>query len=479
MLLWTHHRSGGVALLSLSLLLGGGACGDGDPAFGETDLSSGDEVEADGIAMAMPSGSSQPALGGQGGVVAPPASSEPTILRPDLEDIPSVGASAPPPPPTSGSSEWGDPESESGTPLPERSQLSGGAVSAYQRGIQLAARGDLNGAKSALEEAYRADPKSAQVLVALGIVADRSGQANQALGYYRKALSYQPDYERAVDGAVKMYVRSGNPTAAVRFAEPVARSWERNLELQAVYGDALIAAKRYEEAERVARAALRRDERHVPAMIVLARASLARGRQELAASIIEQAAGIDSNHPELLFMQGQAAAKEDRVAEALEAYRKAVKADPEYAEARTALGMQYMAGGNYAQALTEFEAAAKLVPMVAAAHLNLGDAYRANKRWPDAKREFDLALRMDAKMAAAHYNLALMYMTAGDAFPGLSTLDALQKAVQEFNEYRSVAGARAASDDGVDGYLEDLTRQIEREQKRLEREARAKARSGG
>lgn len=481
MLVSNTRRACRIALAWLAtvtaLMVAGVGCGS-DSEFGDTDLSSGDEVEADGIAKAMPPGSAQASQLAAGGTSSS-GSQEPTILRPQLDAIPSVGAAGPPPPPTSGSSEWGDPEGETGKPLPQRTAVAGGAKSAYQQGLDRASKGDLTGAQQALEQAYRADPKSPEILFALGVVADRSGQANQALAYYRKALSYQPDYERAVDGAVKLFVRGGDTNAAVRFAEPVAREWERNLSLQTIYAEALIAAGRLDEAEKVARSALRRDERFVPAMIVLARASLARGREELAASILEQAAAIDGNHPEIHYLQGLAAAAEDQTAEAMRHYKKAVAARPEYAEARTALGRQYMASGNYSEALKEFEAAAKLVPMLAEAHLNLGDAYRATRRWADAKREFELSLRMNNNLAAVHFNMGLMYMVAGGDFPGLALLDGLRQAMKEFNAYRSAMGARLPAADPVNGYLEDLARQIEREEKRLEREARRKAQGGG
>lgn len=135
-----------------------------------------------------------------------------------------------------------------------------------------------------------------------------------------------------------------------------------------------------------------------------------------------------------------------------------------------ALGIQYMAAGNYAQALVEFEQTSKLAPTLVAVHLNLGDAYRATKQWQNAKAAFEKALRMKDDLAEAHFNMALMYMAAGAEFPGLSSLDAMQRALAEFNNYRRVMGPRLTRDDASEAYVADIQRAIERENKRIERE---------
>ena len=464
------------ALAALALLVVS-ACGS-DTESGSSAASFGGEDEADGMAKAVP--------------IEQQASSTPTeqgvtILQPDIDAVELSAEQGPPPAPDPNApSKWGDPDAEAGQPLPKRNPMAGAAAKHYKQGINLSRRGDDKGAKAAFEKTLQADPKAYEALYNLGVLADRAGQSNQALGYYQKALSIQPDYEQAARGVVLQHLRNGNPQAAVRFIEPIAKRWKRNAYLQAIHAKALIAANRIDEAETIAREALRRDERSVPAMIALAHASLQRGRQELAESILAQALVVDGNHPEIHFLQGKAYEAAGRLAEALSSYRKAIELRPEYAEARMALGILYMAGGNYAQALQQFEVAVRLVPMMVEAHLNLGDAYRATKRWSDAKRQFDQALRMRDNLPEAHFNLGLMYMSAGADFPGMDRLTSLERAILEFNTYRGKMGPRMRKNDPSEAYLADLTRQVEREKKRIEREkkqaeraARAKAMEGG
>jgi tetratricopeptide (TPR) repeat protein len=306
------------------------------------------------------------------------------------------------------------------------------------------------------------------------VLADRSGQSNVALQHYAKALSIQPDYESAVEGTARVHLRQGAAGQAVGFVQPIATQWERNLHLLAIYATVLVEAGRLDDAEQTARKALSRDERFVPAMLALAKSSLKRGRVELADAILDQALAVNANYYETHLLQARRHADEGRTAQALTSYRRAVALRPDHAEARAELGLLYLAAGNYAEAVVQLEAVAKLVPTLVAPHLNLGDAYRASKRWQDAKRELDAALRLQPNLPEAHFVFGLLYYEAGEAFPGLSKLESLKRAQLELSTYRDQMGARLAKDDPSVGYLSDITRQLDREQRRLEREAAQK-----
>lgn len=368
------------------------------------------------------------------------------------------------------SSAWGSPETDTGAPLPERKEMNAAAKSAYERGVGASRSGNDSAAKAAFQEALSKDRQSYQAIYNLGVLADRSGKENDAIQYYRQALSIQPDYEMAVQGLVNIQLRRGSVSGAIAIVEPIARKWERNLYIQAIYADVLSQAGRMDEAEQVARNALRRDERFVPAMISIIKSSLIRGRDELAESILSQAMAIDDKNPELHFIKGKMAQKNERLADAMNSFKQAVQLRPDYTEARIALGIQYMASGNYQQALDQFQTSARLAPELVAVRLNLGDAYRATKQWTAAKKELDTALRMQNDLPEAHFNLGLMYMSAGADFPGLDLIGAYNRAISEFNNYRRLMGSKLRRDDIAASYIEDLQRRIEREQKRIERE---------
>lgn len=401
-------------------------------------------------------------------VPQPAAASTPTSTA---TSTPSAQADAAPAAAVPQESPWGRPETESGEPLPERRPLTGSARDAYRRGMDASSRGDNAGAQAAFQEALSADSTSFRAAYNLGVLADRAGQADQALNFYRQALRIQPDYERAVEGVVRVYVRQGRAADAVSFAQPIAQRWVRNLSVQAVYGDALVAANRPAEAVDAARVALRRDERFVPAMIVMAKANLRLGRNELAQSILEQALAIDAANAEGHFLRGQMYEAEHQLQPAITSYRRAVELSRDYADARMRLGILMLGGANYDEAVQQFEAVARLVPDLMSVHLNLGDAYRSTKQWTKAKAEFDMVAARSPTTVEVHYNLGLMYWAQATDLTGQEQLDLLVRAQQELTTYRTGMGSRLPRDDQASTFIEDLNRQIDRVRRVIERDA--------
>jgi tetratricopeptide (TPR) repeat protein len=374
-------------------------------------------------------------------------------------------------PPQPQGSPWGQPEGESGRPLPPRRPMNATARSHYSRGVQLAQSGDSRGATEAFQAALSADSSAFMAAYNLGVMADRLGQEGRAIQFYQQALRIQADYERAVEGIARIHVRRGNASEAVSFVTPIANQWERNLHLQAILGDVLVHANRPEEAIAAARRALRRDERFVPAMTVLVKANVRLGRTELAESILDQAIETSANHAELHFLRARLYQERGQLGPALEGYRRAIELEPGYTEARMQLGLAQLAAGNYQDALTQFQTASQLAPTLPGVRLALGDALRATRQWQQAKAEFDRVIEMDAQNAQVHFNLGLLYLEAGAEFPGMQLLDSLNRSVEEFNRYRSMMGPRLPRDDQAQAYLEELGRLIEREQRRIERDA--------
>ena len=397
-----------------------------------------------------------------GGQAAGPQPAAPT---------PATGAAA-----TAAVSPWGSPEADQGSPLPVRKPLNGSAQSKYDEGIKEAESGDLVGARSAFEAAVSADPNAYLALHALGVVSDREGKEAQAIDYYRKALRVQPDYEESAQGIVAIYLRQGQSDKALAYMQPLAQQWQRNLLLQAYYANLLVQLNRPDDAITAARAALKRDERFVPAMMSLVRANLKAGKVELADSILDQALSVDEKNAQLHFFKGKRYADDSRLSEAITEFKRAVELDPDFAEARMELGLRLLAGANYDDALVQLQAVDKLTPRLVEVQLALGDALRSKGQWTDAKAAFDKALRMRADLPQAHFNLALLYMSAGAAFPGPDVLTSLNKAKDEFAQYRTQMGSKLPRNDPSTAYLDDIDKSVAREQKRIEREAKAAAR---
>jgi len=369
-----------------------------------------------------------------------------------------------------GQNPWGATQAEQCRP-PSHPAISAKAQKAIEKGVNAAAANDPKTAEARFREALSKDPSAYPALYDLGVLADRAGKEGDAIDYYRRALQVLPDYAEAARGITTIQIRRGRVQDAVATVEPLANRYRANLEMQALYAEVLVEARRIDEAWMAARRALKCDERFVPALIALVKASRAQGRDELSDSILQQAMQIDSEVADLHFLEGQRLQTEPgRLREAMAAYERAVQLRPDFAEARMALGIQLLAGGNYPSALSHFQAAERLVPTLPAVHVNLGDAYRATQRWADAQRAYRRALDLQPKLPEAHYGLGLLFLTAAGDFPGMDEVTAYEKAVDEFKTYRAEMGPRLARDDQSEEYLRDLDRLIKRAQRRTGRE---------
>lgn len=349
--------------------------------------------------------------------------------------------------------------------------MSSKARRAFENGVRAAAANDIGAAEADFQAALKKDPNAYQALYNLGVLADRAGKESEAIRYYRRALGVLPDYEPAARGVATIQIRRKQVGDAVATVEPLANQYRANLEMQALYAEVLVEARRLEEAWMAARRALKCDERFVPALIALVKASRAQGRDELADSILAQAMEVDPNVAELHYLRGERlVAEPGQLREAMAAYERAVQLRPNYAEARMALGVQLLAGGNYPSALSHFQVAERLVPTLPEVHVNLGDAYRATQRWTEAQHAYRRALDLKSKLPEAHYGLGLLFLTAAGEFPGLDELAAYEKAVDELKIYRAEMGPRLAKDDQSEEYLRDLDRMIKRARRRIERD---------
>ncbi|MEM9071308.1 MAG: tetratricopeptide repeat protein [Myxococcota bacterium] len=467
----TTTRSILFALLAFGLSVGPVGCGDDDETTaGDDEGTSGDEDTGGGTARGIdgPEGSVEPDDRGDEWDGDEP-DSDPEPGGSETAEGGSEGGAAEPEEPAN---PWGATRAEQ-CRRPERRAMNGAARRAFDQGVQAASSGRVADARRSFQRALSEDRNAYKAAYNLGVLADRSGQANRAMEFYRQALRIQSDYERAVEGMVTIHLRRNAVPDAMALVEPLARANPTNLHLQALYAEVLVRAERYEQAWSAARRALRCDERFVPALIAVVKASLAQGRKELAQSILNQALTIQDNNAELHFIKGSLLRDEPgRFRDSLTEFQRAVQLRPDYAEARMALGVAQLAGGNYNEALQSFQAAANLAPTLVAVHLNLADAYRATKQWQKAKTAFEKALSMESNLPQAHFNMGLMYMSASADFPGLNELQALEKAKEEFTRYRNLRGPRIPRDDPSAQYLEDLDRQISRTRRRMEREER-------
>jgi Flp pilus assembly protein TadD len=234
--------------------------------------------------------------------------------------------------------------------------------------------------------------------------------------------------------------------------------------------DKLLHSAHYTEAIQQAKLALGRDEKYTPAMVIMAKAYFYQNKYELATAIIDIAKSIDANCSECYNLLGFIALQKsppDRIS-ATAAFKKATELKSDYGAAWNNLAAQYLFAKNYDGALDAAQRAAQLTPSFAKAHLNLGSAYRGKGQYTDAEKEYKKALDLQPNYPDALFNLGILYLDAKE-MPGTDLVGKENAAITWLQRYKQSAGSRLPKDDPSDQYMADARKEIDRENKRLER----------
>jgi tetratricopeptide (TPR) repeat protein len=358
--------------------------------------------------------------------------------------------------------------------------LTGSAKDAYDRGFQAWVTGDLPGAKSAFQDAISKAPKSASPRYSLGCVLERLGDTQGALDAYRAAYTANSKYEAAVGAYAVLLARTGHgPDAegvlASNHASDSVRLTTYLAEVKSLEGDS-------PGAQLLAQQALAKQPDFKDAMIVIARDYYRAHRWDLAKyalqAILDGADDgsippRDKDNPEALLMRGLIERDQGQRKQALVDFANAIAKRPDLFEAYVSLGEMKLEAGNATEAQAPLEKAVRYAPNVAIAHLDLGDCYRLLGRPGDAKSELDRALTMDSTLSAVHYNLGLLYLFS-PSVPGASGPDdQLNRAIQEFNTFKSMRAAKSLKGPGDD--VDELLSTAKRKQGELQVKAQAAA----
>jgi len=232
----------------------------------------------------------------------------------------------------------------------------------------------------------------------------------------------------------------------------------------------LLKSAHYTDAIQQAKLALGRDEKYTPAMVVMAKAYYYQHKFELATAIIDIAKSIDPSCAECYNLLGFISLDRtppDRIS-ATAAFKKATELKSDYGAAWNNLAAQYLYAKNYDGALDASERAVKLMPNFSKAHLNLGSSLRGKMQYTEAEKEYKKALDLEPNYPDALFNLGILYLDAKE-MPGTDVTGKYNAAITWLQRYKQAAGSRITKDDPSDQYMADARKEIDREQKRLDR----------
>jgi predicted O-linked N-acetylglucosamine transferase (SPINDLY family) len=241
--------------------------------------------------------------------------------------------------------------------------------------FELALRHHQEGRLAPAEALYRqilaAQPKHADALHLLGLIAHQAGRHALAVDLIRQAIALDPNNPAA-------HCNLGEACRALGRLDEAIANYRRALELTPDYpeahnnlGAALAGECRLDEAIAAYRRALQLKPGFPEASNNLGEALRKQGRFDESIAACHQALRLKSDFPEAQNNLGAALAAQGQLDAAIAAYRRAIALNPGYADAHNNLAIALKDHGALAEAIIEFRNALALNPEGSAIHSNL------------------------------------------------------------------------------------------------------------
>jgi tetratricopeptide (TPR) repeat protein len=256
------------------------------------------------------------------------------------------------------------------------------------------------------QSALDADGQLAEAAYNLGVLAERQGKKEQAIGHYKDALRRKPTLKEAAENLAVMAQNTGDTQTAAGIYQDILNAYPDDASSRARLAELYRAGGDADRAIDFAREALVRDPKTLPAYKVMMRSYLDRKQLALAKLVALRAVKLDENDPELYYTTGLILMQEGDPAKARLQFKKAIEVRQDYQPAHVVLSKMALKDGNFAGAEMHLRRILQADNNNAEAHLNLAIAYRGMGQHDKSLAELDIAEKQNSELAG-------IYLTRG------------------------------------------------------------------
>ena len=286
-------------------------------------------------------------------------------------------------------------------------------------------------------------------LMKSGVEHHQSGRLQEAEAAYRAVLKEQPRNADALHLLGVLALQVGKGDAAVSLIENAIEIRPNEPEFYNMCGEAYWALGERDAAIERYEQALALKPGFAGAHNNLGNAYKELGRLDDAIGCYLQAIAISPDFAMSHNNLGVVFKNLGRTDDAVAHYRKALSIAPNYAEAHTNLGNALQEVGRPEDAIAHHEKALAVRPDYAEAHSNLGNALKALGRPSDAVTHYEQALAIKPDFAMAHYNLGI----------ALDDLGRPEEAVARYETALAIEPDYAEAHNNLANALDELGRQ--------------------
>jgi tetratricopeptide (TPR) repeat protein len=251
--------------------------------------------------------------------------------------------------------------------------------------------------ESDLRAALAAQPDSADLLYALGLVLRQEGKPRESLDTYTRAARYRKPASAELRSVAIDYVLLNDYEDAIHWLELAVGTNPTDADTLYALGRCYYSKDRYVDAGRMFARVLELEPKHLKAEENLGLVYDATNCPDKSEEALRAAAGWANPNgtDEWPFLDlGNFLLEQNRAQEAIAPLRIAVRIQPVRATSHEKLGRALLATKDTAEGITELEAAARLEPKDPKTHYELGRALRQAGLTERAQEEFGLSQKL-------------------------------------------------------------------------------------
>ncbi len=316
-------------------------------------------------------------------------------------------------------------------------EASPGIHAAFTAALSHHQAGRLNEAERLYLQILKLDPRHADALHFLGLLAHQFGRNDVAVDLIGRAIvenARVPAYHNNLGNALK--AQGKLQEAAASYAGALAHK-PNHVGALFNLGLVLQLQGKLEEAAASYRRALSHKPDYAEALGNLGNTLQAQGKLEEAVASYGRALRYRPDFAEVHSNLGNVLLAQGKYAEALASHERALSHKPDYAEAHNNLGLVLLEQGNVDAAVASYRRALTLKPAYAEAHINLGNALREQGQSAEAAAAYQRALLIDPDNTEARLGLAsaLIPVFADTHADSLGAAEKFARSLQELTAW--------------------------------------------
>jgi tetratricopeptide (TPR) repeat protein len=253
-----------------------------------------------------------------------------------------------------------------------------------QSAIELHQQGRLGQAEAIYLQLLETNPRNADALHLLGVIASQTGNNQAAVDLISQAIEINPNL-------ADYHSNQGNALQELKQLEAAVASFDKAIELKPDYAEAYsnrgLALQELKQLD-------------------------------AAVDSCEKAIKLKPDYAEAYYNRGNALKELKQLDTALASYNNAIALKPDYAKAYSNRGLALNELNQLEAAVASYDKAIELKPDFAEAYSNLGNALQELKQLDPAAASFDKAIELKPDFAEAYYNRGLLRLLLREFYNG-------------------------------------------------------------